>query len=380
MKRLIYLLFAICTLLTVLSSCWSASEINGLALLMGVGIDAAEDGQYKIIGQFANAANFGADASGKAYTNLTQVGDGIQTPLRDLGNMLSRKLYTGHAQVITIGREAAENGMRDILDYFCRSSDARYSIPLFVADNTAEELYELEPKIEAMPVTVLTNLLTAQKYNTMCAKSTIADFISALLSSTTAPTLPLIGVDKDNVHAVLRGAAVFKDDRMIGTLSAYQARAMLVITGEYNGGTHEVRTPDGGVVDLRIIMTQTNVTPKYENGEFSINITAKFRCTLSSVTSGDEYYKSDKRRELEEQANASFQSELENVVNVSQGLNACVFGFGEDIYKKYPRESKELIENWDEYYPNLKVTYKIETILDSTGAISEKIEQRNRGS
>jgi spore germination protein KC len=342
---------------------------------MGIGVDSAEDGQYKIIGQFANAVDFGEENSERSFTNMSQIGDGIQIPLRDLGNMLSRKLYTGHTQVITIGRKVAENGLNDVLDYFCRSSNARYSIPLFVAEKTADELFELEPKVESMPVTVLINLLSAQKYDTMCGQSTLADFMNETLSPTTAPTLPLVGIDAENNHAILRGSAVFKGERMIGTLTPHQSRSRLVIIGAYKGGTHEVKTPDGSTVDLRIILSKTRIIPKYENGEFSIEINAKFRCILSAVSIDEKYYKPEKRKQLEKYADASFARELQNAIDVSRGLNSDVFGFGEAIYKKYPKESKELLADWDSVYPNLNIIINVETILDSSGAISENISK-----
>ena len=54
-------------------------------------------------------------------------------------------------------------------------------------------------------------------------------------------------------------------------------------------------------------------------------------------------------------------------LNKAQELNADVFGFGEALHRKYPKQWKELEKDWDEIFPELEVEIVVETQVSRSG-------------
>jgi spore germination protein KC len=57
----------------------------------------------------------------------------------------------------------------------------------------------------------------------------------------------------------------------------------------------------------------------------------------------------------------------------AQELNTDIFGFGEVIHQKYPKEWKELEKRWDEVFPEIEVKVIVKSKLNLTGEITRPI-------
>ena len=127
--RKIIAVLAVCSVLIMLSGCWSNVEIRELALIIGVAIDVGEgEGEYKLTAQIAKPAALSPDGSssgGESFSNITATGIGIQATITAMTAQLDRRLYIGHNEVIVISKEVAQEGVAGVLDYFVRSSESR---------------------------------------------------------------------------------------------------------------------------------------------------------------------------------------------------------------------------------------------------------------
>ena len=381
-------LAALLLALVLLGGCWGVNEINELAFIMGIAVDAGDThGDYRVTVQAARpyllVSSGGADGrpqeGGMPYINFTGAGQGIALPLDALSRRMNRRLYTGHNQVLILGREAAEGGVAPILDHFIRAADGRLTVSLFVAEYAAAVL-EAETKLGHIPATHLMGLVTARRGGADIHPATLMTFLAAMLSPTTAPTAPLIALEADgaSTHMELRGTAVFKGDTLAGTLSADQTRALSLATGTARRDTLALQIGDGSVT-LDILGTAARTRPVLENGALGIEVHISTECAVADTHRVRDLLSPALRQEIATAAEARLTALLEDTLSLSRTLGADIFGFGEALHRGFPRESAALLADWDAAYAALPVRFSVDIEVSSTGALLEPLPPQQTG-
>lgn len=378
MTRISILVLCIFLLLS-LPGCWNSRELRDIAIVMGMGIDSAQDpDNLELTAQIVNPAglkspsNGGSSTGGKAYLNLKKSGDTIFQTLRDLTHESNRKLYFPHIQVIVFGRELAEKGIQEHIDFFLRDHETRLSIMILVADEAASQVFEVPPGIEKIPATHISKLIDAQKSNSETPVVNLEDFTKRLMSKTTAPIAPIVKIlnNKEKKTLSVEGTAVFKDDQCIGELNKEETRGLLWVLNEIKSGIIDVPSPLGeGKVSLEILRAKSKITPVFKEDEVIIQIDIKEEGTLGSQPDS-EMLTPEHIAALEQLKAEAIQKEVILVLNRARKLNSDIFGFGDKVFQKYPKEWENLEGKWEEIFPDLKVELTTEVTLRRTGRIS----------
>ncbi|MDR2606699.1 MAG: Ger(x)C family spore germination protein [Oscillospiraceae bacterium] len=365
-----------CAVLAVAGGCWSSSEIQDLAIVLGVAIDAApNNGEYEITTQIARPIALNADSKQSAedrFFNESTIGYGVAEALSRLNLQTSRRIYMSHTEVIAVCEEVAKEGLGDILDYFYRATPLRFSIPLVVCRSKAKEFFETPPKMELLPASRTSKLLWAQEFGPEPRNNTIADFLCDVLSRTSAATLPILALDGDKI--ILDGTAIFKGHSMVGELNEDDSKWLFLMLDELTGGTLDIKLPEGEYITITVVRSESSVTPQYENGAFSVAISSylTFRITDTNMEVGVDSIA--ERERIEALMSEKATEHMLNVIKQSRDLQADIFGFGEVLYSKFPKEFEPLVEGWDSLYLELPVTVRVRTMLQSTGDILQRVE------
>jgi spore germination protein KC len=222
----------ILTCITCLSGCFDRRELDTMGVVMGVAIDKAEaEGETELTVQMANPSGKSSskgkksmekegDGAAQAFINISNTGHNINYIVREMQHKMSRKIYVAHNQVIVFGEELAKSGVRDALDFFARAPEARMTLYVFVAKGKAKDVLEVTPEFETMTSTELVKTLKDQKITSHAPIVTEFEFVSTMISKTTAPVAPVITLteEKDGKQIlVIAGCAVFKDSIMVAS-------------------------------------------------------------------------------------------------------------------------------------------------------------------
>src|SRR5690606_3089106 len=115
-KQIVLLLIAI-LFLSSLTGCWSRREVADLAIVVGLGIDKNEEGEYVVSVQVINPSETATSTMGGGYTTAATTystsGKIVFEALRKLSKEAPRKLYLAHLRMIVIGEEVAKEGIYD---------------------------------------------------------------------------------------------------------------------------------------------------------------------------------------------------------------------------------------------------------------------------
>lgn len=383
-RRILLTKFIVVIIVILLGSgCWSRRELDTLAIVAGIGIDLdGETGKIKLTAQIIKPGNIitqtegSGEGRGESQAFLVAISTGytVFDAVRNYLTQSNRKLYFPHNQIIVFGREAAQKGVRPILDFFLRGSEFRHKVLVLVADGKASDVLEAKMGLEKIPAMAIGRLVEAGAANSQASAVTVQEFLTRLMNKSSAPVAPRIEVLKEKVgnKVLLKGTAVFKDDKLVGQLDNKESRGLLWITGKVKNGVILVQCPGGsGKASLEIIRTRSRIIPELREGKVNIKVEISEEGNLSEQMCSTVLAIPATQASLERRQAAVIQNEVKAVLQKARELNVDIFGFGEAVHRKYPAEWKSLKLKWDEVFPNLEVAVTVRTKIRRVGSITK---------
>ena len=388
MKRLSLCTFRcliICLILIVgTTGCWNRRELNSLAIAMGVGIDklGGEDvkNKLRLTVQIVKTSEIKISEKGgtsaEAYWNATETGESMFEVIRGFTHQSSRKIYWPHNKVIIFGRSLAEAGIREHIDFFIRDQETRLGVWILVADDQASDIFDIKPGLERIPAIGLANVLNAQKASSETTAIKLYDFAARLMSKTTAPIAAFVKISGQGSEKSLfvTGTAVFKQDKLVGELNKTETRGLLWVIDKVKSGIIDVESPvSKGKVSLEIIRAKSKITPEIIEDKVHIKVDITEDGNIGSQSCVDDLETPKIIEELERIKNAAIESEVRAALSKAQKLNADIFGFGDVVHQKFPKEWKELESRWDEIFPDLEVEVTVEGKIRRSGSSNKAV-------
>ncbi len=201
-------------------------------------------------------------------------------------------------------------------------------------------------------------------------------FATRLMSETTSPIAPIIStsMEKNVEKQYVSGMAVFKKDKMIGEMNNMEARGVLWAIGEVKKGIIVISDPaNNNKVSLEITRASSNIIPEMKDGTISMKIIIKEEGNLGDQSDSEDLATPKIIEALEKEKDLVIKNEVMLALKKSQSLGADVFGFGEAIHQKYPKQWKDLKGNWERKFKEISVDVVVEAKLRKTGRISKPI-------
>ena len=380
-KRLrITALILLATLLaTFLTGCYDRRELDTLGIVLGVALDTADNGLSKMTVQMVKVGAQGGSKKGskegggeEPYINLSGTGKNMNVIIREMQNQMSRRIYVAHNEVIIFGEDLAKKGVRDSIDFFARAAEARMTNYVFVARGKGEDILKVKPSFEKLPSTELTSILTSEKLTSDAPIVTEFEFVSKMVSKTTAGVAPIVIINKEGEEKRFKteGSAVFKEGKMVGELSNDETNGMLLVTGRVKTAIISVEAL-GASAAMEIRTAKSKLKPEIgKDGKVTIKVEINEMVGLGDQTGTANLSDDENSKPLYEATKRETERLVWEAINKSKKLNADVFGFGECIGRKYPKEWKEMEKKWGEKYKDVKVEVTVKVKGDGSGRLS----------
>jgi spore germination protein KC len=379
LQKVAKLLF-VCVYLILLSGCWDRTEVNDLALIVGLGIDQTKNGEIRLTVEIVVPKSVGGGgqvmggggAGGGETIIKSGTGVTVADAISNLQEKLSRRVFWGHTKVIVFGEKAAKAGIRQHLDFLSRNPEARLRSNVLVSKGTAKSVLELVPPIEQSSSEVLRELSESQ----LLLRVTVKDVLQMLSGDTGAAALPMVkikppekGKQEQQTVAFIQRTAIFKKDKMIGDIDDQLTRGVLWIRNEIKEANITI-TPKGekGNITATLIRAHTELIPKYEKG--------KWKMIVKATAEDDIILNGTKLDLLNPKYTKMIEKELENEMNkrirntlkkVQKEMKADIFGFADIFHRKYPREWNRVKNRWEEIFPTVEVVVKTKAYVRRPG-------------
>ncbi|WAA12709.1 Ger(x)C family spore germination protein [Fervidibacillus halotolerans] len=389
--------------ITVLTGCWSRRELNDLAIVVAIGIDQAENGQYLVSAQVVNPAEIASQSgSGAGTINYSPIttyqakADTIVEALRKITTVSPRKIYVSHIRMLVIGEEVAKNGIANVLDFFSRDHEFRTDFFITVTkDTTAEKVLSVYTELEKIPANKLFNSLEmSERYWAPTRGVFLDELLSDLILEGKEPVLTAItitgdyetGEEETNVQEIIQDAqlkyeniGVFKKDKLVGWLNTEESKGFNYITGTVNNTVGHMSCPDGGKFSKEQIVAKSKITPKIVNGKPEIFVHIWTESNIAEVNCQIDLSKMETIKQLEKLASGEIEKHANLAIEKAQKeFQSDIFGFGDLIYRKNPKTWKKLKDHWDEAFSAMPVHVKVDVHIRRFGTIENSfLEELN---
>ncbi|MEC0518191.1 Ger(x)C family spore germination protein [Bacillus inaquosorum] len=390
----------------VLPGCWDKRELTDLAIISAIGIDRTNEGNYVLHLQIINPGNVAGGLQGGGAGDRPPIsvysieGDNMTEALRKASMKVSRRLYFAHTNLVVISEKLArEEGLDFVLDNLDRDTEFRTTATMVVAHKTkAENIVKILTPIDKIPSNKVNKTLdfTEAQYGRV-VKTNIQDVLKTLAITTKAPVIPgymMIGDDKKGISmentqatdpkAILQadGLAVFdksghlkywiEDKESVGAVWLMNKIQHTFINADWG------KTKDA--VSLQITHQTTKLVPEMRNGRPHIHVHVTVEGIIDAVKYPFQLSNPKVLADIEKALNKELEKEISHAVKKIKKNKIDFIGFGDTIYRKYPKQWEKMKDTWDkEYLPELPVDVKAETYIRRTGLRNNPLRHQLKG-
>ncbi|MEW6546202.1 MAG: Ger(x)C family spore germination protein, partial [Bacillota bacterium] len=355
------------------------------------------------------------------FVNQVAEGRGVSEALRIVAEHSPRVLHLGHLQVVLVSEELARAGLGPLLDYLTSEREARRVVQLAVSSCPPRDVLEVRTQLENLPGISVAEELRHLPETVGLPESPIVRFLNAIQDEGVEPVLPVVHrVDaggkilerlpgageeagqeagpggaargrgagrtgsreggqsggggreaggESPVTVRVAGVAIFKDDRMVGTLNDLEARGLAWLMGKVERGILVVPAPlaGPGPAILHVNRVQARVEPRLA-GAPSVRVRVKVRAGVLEMLSPTYDLTPQDMDRLEQAAARTLADEIMATMRrVQKEFRSDVYGFGWAFYRRYPRVwRQDLGPRWDQVFPDLPVDLEVKVHIVTT--------------
>jgi spore germination protein KC len=371
-------------LILILSGCWDSKELDTLAVIIGSAIDKGEAvGEIVFTAQIVNSSQIGpagdkgsSSENAKTFWNAKSTGITISDTIRKIVHQSSRRLFFPHNQVLVFSQDIAREGIGEYIDFFIRNNEYRLDNYLLISESTAGEVFNVKSELEMLPASGLSKLLNIQYMASEVSVLKLDEFAVRLMSKTAAPIaafVETIVTENGKINRV-NGSAVFKKDKLAGTLSADETRGLLWVIGKVRQGTDVLNLADGNhKTTVSILNSSSKIYPESRNDSVTFKVMIKCDFSVDEIPSDIDLTHPEIFIAIQKAEEDIIRKEAMDALKKARELKADIFGFGEELHRKDPESYNRLKDRWDEVFQNAEVEISIEALLRGTGKITNSI-------
>ncbi len=301
----------VCLLLIFLAcaagGCWSRLEIEQMAFVSVVGVDRG--GPQGVLVSFQVVVprvlalrQGGAAGQGPPVVVTSVEARNVSEALARFSEVTPRGVRFKQLHAIVLGEDLARQGVGPALDFFSRHWEVRRSTWVLVAKGRAQDvLVRGRPALERIPGTGIRFILERRPaYTSTRFPVVLGDFLTALNSLGREPVASSVEVypmreavsgggsggqggavaegrgAEESKELAFKGAAVFRDDRLLDFLGPRETRGVLWVQGKVKGGIINVPAPArGSWASLVVSGATTRVKPEVKKDRIRFRVEIK---------------------------------------------------------------------------------------------------------
>ncbi len=365
-KRIAYIL-VFGMVLVLLSLSFKGNEILQRAIVIGIGVDMDDDGDYIVTAEILSPGG-GSDQQVGTFSKLVSgKGRTVETAVTEINGKTGNEASLGQCLLLVLGESFYRNAdLHDCISYFAYSDSFKESATVCCCEGEASDLMQTGLPLSQSVSLALTQLLKGVGGEIGVAGVNLLDFTRSQLELSRAGYLNYIkiipenlGGNKDSNQPDKKiGAfdcnqiAVFKKESFIGVLTDDESEGFSLITNKASGQLFVVTNDEPtetfpAYLTLRANSNAADISVSTEGG-YSADINVKLKIKKSRTdTAGDGGTLSPKTpEELDGEILAETEKQareyIETFISRQQKDNFDIIGVFEMFHADYGKEWHEL--------------------------------------
>lgn len=397
-----------------LTGCKDISEVDDSVYPICIGIDKGSKNKliltiqyptYKSSAPSSGSSGGGAGAASGSQTSDTNIHT-MECPslLEGISMMnmaISRKLSLSHGKMLVISEELAREGIQQYLASLEKYREARPSMFLVISRGKAVDFIKENKSNIGQSITKATEMMIQQSKNTgFFPEVTFNDFLLNMISPYQEPIAIYAGVNNfdklsidhpsDSPQLVLEpklkpgdlprigvakrelvGTAVFKGDKMVGSLSPFETQYYLMLTGKFNTGVitiEDKKKPNSGIGFFVRLGRPTKIKAKFISGKPVIDAKINIEADISSIQSRYEYETPSLIGSLNVEMEKHISESIKQLIKKTQKeYKTDIFGFGGKVAGHFSTIQEWEKYNWLAHYTDSTVNVDVIVNVRRTG-------------
>lgn len=382
MKKMIkVIIVCLVALLNIVSDtgCWNYREINDIAIVSGVSVDKNEEtDEYVLTFEVVNTK--GVKEAKNVPDIVTMQGKTIFDAVRNAIEKLGRRLYWSHAKVFIISQSIAKNGVAPVLDFIYRDAEVRSDIWLLISeDETAADILRGNDKYHDTLSYHIDEEFRNEKNTSKYVATELWKFVNDLSDEGISPTISAakIATKGDEKVPMIVGTAVFKKDKMVGTLDLNDTKYFLLAADEYKKGVIAIPDVTENVreVTLEVLNSNTKSKPVLKSGVLGIKVDIDMDVDIAEIMGGENLVNEKGREKVKKKAQEEIKKKVEGVIKKAQTeYKSDIFGFGSIVKREMPDFWKKTEHDWDDIFCKMSIDVNVEVNIKGSALNMKSIK------
>lgn len=360
-----------------LSGCWSYWSLSDMSIVTAMAIDIDDNGGYDLTFETADLSGPVRQEGIKAYLVKSQ-GPTIFYAIRNAINENVNRFYFGHLQAVILSEDAARSrDITGIIDWFLRDEEPRETTFFVISEGKARDFISTKPYGNPLLGVEIHKIMDNDRSVTLSLPYVeLYNIYNIINGEGESLALPFFHIENNAGQPAIaaNGTAVYKGQRMEGTLSVEETKYLLFIEDKAESGLLTFPASGEGPDDttLEISKTDTQTQFTYKSGKLEFDIKTDTDVFLGQYSQSTGEIDDDKINTLEATASACLKQGIEGLIKKMQTeYDSDIFGFGNMIYKQKPALWDKLSANWDETFASLDVEVECKINIVNTASIKE---------
>lgn len=380
-KRGLVVLLLILFVILLTTGCWNRKELDRLAIVAAVGIDKGEDQKIKLTvqlikpGALQSPSSEGGSGKEKGVWIIKSSGDTVFDAGKNFMEKSGRELFWPHTIVIIIGEEMAKDGLLPVINWFIRDHEMRLKTWVLVTQGEASEIIEGNTGLEKIPANHLKQIIESDALSKSVTVN-LMDVSNMIISQSSHPVIGKIVKNKssqdDEEEVLMKGAGVFRKDRLIGWLNPLETRGYLWIKDKVKSGIIIIPSPEDPdkLLSLEVVRSKGKIKPRLEMGVLKYTIEVDVHSYLGEQMSTEDLANPEMFTVLEDEQRQAVEKEIVALIHKAQEeYKLDILGLGEAAMREFPKEWNKVKERWDEEFPQAEIEVKVTSRLWRTGML-----------
>lgn len=384
-----------------MAGCVQSAEVNRLALIDLLALDAAPDDRVLVTAQVIMPTRLGVGPASSAGEGapffLAQArGRTVAEALSNLQKRVPRQLFLEHLQMLVIGDELARRGLFPVVDFLVRDREIRTDLLVTVTPGIAADLLNIASPLPAVPGEAWGDLVRNERLTVSSVRNLFVamgeegmePFLTAIAPSSVKE--PGGGGNLGDMELI--GAGLLRGDRLAGYLDRDEALGLQLLLNDrpqavvsvaaddvlafieegraqvepgFQGGGEHTLHPRG-LISLRLRRVDTSLSPVAPDPP-TLKFTARIALDVVNTTSVLDVEHPEVAAALERAAARAFEGYVAAALRKMQAVNADAAGFGASFRRTRPTWWRAMRSHWPELFPHVRLIYNVQVAVVRTG-------------
>ena len=304
--------------------------------------------------------------------DITLLGNSFLEVSRHFATRMNFEPFYEHLQAIVISEEVAREGITKPLDFFLRNYEMRRRTRIFVSVGEAKQILDVQPRIETFPALYLIDIPENAEITTKIVHVTDLGEVSENIHQGSNFILPQITATEDEMQS--RGAAVFKQNHMVGWIDGNRLKYTQWIRNLVRGGELVIKNPQNPeeLIAVEILRARTKVRPIVKEGMVNMKIDVSGTFNIDEIFSElhtsafEDAFIKNMEKELAQYLKTQMQ---DTIRHVQKELRADIFFFDLQMRRYEPKLWKEIEDQWEDIFVNMDPEINVKVRIKQVGTM-----------